>query len=687
MWDGGNPSYFKTPQNTTLNIDLNGYTISRLSHDNKGNVATIANPDSHVKIYSSRPGAKIFNASLTTSNGVVNGGAVVSAGGQNSSATFGNGTNNLSIYTAILVDAAHYVSRGAAETTKNIVKINIDGGLYVRSHADSYALIIARDDVEINFKNATIASTTGPIISRDNRYNGSITGTIDNCKLSSAKIVDQIDDSSITITKSVLSGAFVASDASNSGGKVYLGDGTKYGMTLPETVAIADGAIAFGKTETVTFNWTTYNFAYDKTTNKVLPDSITPVAKSDTVNATVEIMSEDRAPKEITVYWYTDKGIPLGSQTAYEGETATFTGEYPETRINGWFVSGIAGWSNTPGGEAVSTVVSQSNCRFYAVLGSAINVQFLHNLTTTTNFTRNVYLPVPAEGSGIVITGVYSGTDLNGTNLYGAYRCDPTKVVSINGEKYLAIVDWPGANNNGAAIAYTVTYTYNGVAASTYVKAPSFVDYFTQVLESEDMDEEGRTLVINIANYLKAIASYANLSFAGQYDELLTQYSEYVIEDIDDMIAADATKNPANVSALSSYITGATFVIGTGYRPMFGFVPASGVELVKVTLNSNSGVVKSFSVNKPTNNNWGTDRNILVNNMDIPVYDIRETITITSSDGKATGTYNLAAYITWMQGEVDNNTANADADALAVAKTLYAYSVASYEYKTRNAGK
>ena len=195
-------------------------------------------------------------------------------------------------------------------------------------------------------------------------------------------------------------------------------------------------------------------------------------------------------------------------------------------------------------------------------------------------------------------------------------------------------------------------------------------NYFATILEGNYASVE-KQLIATALKYCNSVYEYVNGQTHAEYDALLTEYAVYVKWVSSGTLRADAEMD---LDAISEYVTEAVFAIGNAYKPMFGFKVAAGVTDVTFTNTSvTDGEEKSYTVTAGADYENG----VLAYTEDyVPVYDIRETITVTI--GGSSGTFNLAAYIVYLQTQ---EMTDANVAAINLCKAIYAYSIASFEYK------
>ena len=645
----------------TVSLDLNGYDIYHCFVQNTGVYAifSYASNNGAVKIYSSEPGSDIisiyYQPTVSTPTHASIGLVSTASSRSGNSFTIGNGTDNLTIHTPILMFAK-----------EPNFKLNINGGKILAPRKNSKGLIIADTtgtNLTIDVKNAFIAGSTILFVARSDG-SGYINGTIDNSTLVADTIFGEWNNSHVTLTNTELVGGATVSASTDKPGQVTLSVGCKTTFELPENMVVDSDYVWMEKSTEKDVSYSVYYPQYDGNSSFTQASMTTPNKTTKTARFIYEVVTQEEAPREITVTWiYKDKEI--ATETYLTGSVATFKGTINFNRIDPWFVEDISGWQNASG-EA-NFVVSHTNNVFYAVPTVKIDIQPLYNYATTTGFESHLFVPVPSENSGIVITSICEG-EASENLMSDTTRCVD---VTVEGVAYKMMVAYPGVCQDEST-SYTVEYTYGGNTYSETFVVKSLVNYFNQVL-SGDVDNETLSLIVHAANYCKTVVDYVTNDVT-VFDDIVSTYAEYLTEIEDSVILSDYVMN---TEALKPYLEGATFSIGDGYLPLYAFKPVEGSGITSVTWSYDSYDGNTYIRTATSGEHWD---GYLANGGSIGVYDIRKPITI--SCGGAEGTYSLAAYITYLQSLEGTN--RAESKALAVVKALYAYSVASYNYKTRH---
>ncbi len=276
-------------------------------------------------------------------------------------------------------------------------------------------------------------------------------------------------------------------------------------------------------------------------------------------------------------------------------------------------------------------------------VADAIMSTALVNVTTRNGFYINLYLPEHLTPS------VYS--DENCTKKL-------TGEATEYGLRFTASAISPASLD--AATFYVKAYDGAGNILSFPIAVEmSLVEYFTRALQ-EDITELEEKLIVNAANYCKAIYTFVNGTLPTAYDPILTEERLTLTSIDEDALILDAAN--ANIVSLSAVTDGATIFIGEGNIPVFAFTKLGDAEL-DISLHSldrDKVITSAATVNG----------NYYLCSSDLGIYDMATDMTISSGD--ASGTYNLAAYVV----SAPNGAAR---DA---ARALYAYALASLEYVT-----
>ena len=205
-----------------------------------------------------------------------------------------------------------------------------------------------------------------------------------------------------------------------------------------------------------------------------------------------------------------------------------------------------------------------------------------------------LFIPVPAENSGIVITAICEGT--GDVNIMG----DATRFaeVLVEGVKYNRMTARPGVTEN-EIVEYSVDYTYGGQSYRETVTAKSLSGYFEQVLGGNP-DNVTKTLIVHAANYCKAVINYTGVTTT-DYDAIVSNYSSYITTVDDATVLADRVMSISK--ELTSYITGIAFVIGDGYLPNYAFMPANS-SVTEITWSYTSHDGNTYTNNVTKGEHW-----------------------------------------------------------------------------------
>ena len=602
--------------------------------------------------------------------------------------TIGNGKNNLTIYSTILVQ-----SYSKVKTDINLRTVNYYAP---SSNGRGHFMVRGIGAHTLNATGSTFAVSAGTLFYVD--LNCGFNATIDSCVFAAPTVAfasknagqnaTDLSKSKIVITNSDM--VFANMDfLKGSEGCIVLGKGTRFNFDIPTTgyVVLAEGTVAkaySGGKETTKYAMI-YPVVDDTNAYKPVFTFTTPTL---TVNAEYkyEVVIP---PKEYTVSWIRNGKI-IAKETYYDGEIATFKGDLVLERIDNWFVKGIAGWENEDG-DTDNFKVSQNNNTFYAIDGIVVSPAALYNFKTDNNFTRYIYVPVPTEDSGIVVTGItddYRLTSGAPTEIFS--NASRVKIVSIGGVEYYQINDTPGVSFDFYQ-NYTVTYTYEGKEYQYKVTAPCMAGYFAQVLADDTQCDEAKALVVNAAYYVKTVLDYTNKSNA-TINTIVSEYSNLLETVSASQVKADF--DSIDYSGLMKVATGVSFIVGDGFTPSLAIAIPDYTTKVSGSFTSNGGWENTFDFGFANYHYKGEDgfnsqdgtnfsKNYLRTTATMGAYDARQTITIVI--GENTGTFNLGAYIYMMQNQT--GLTDKQVKGLEVAKALYAYSEASLAYKTRSQAK
>ena len=676
-----------------LFIDLNGHKIVLSAVTSKPSFMSIDKSNTTLVVYSSVPGGEIHGSSYQTS-GAIQGAALFQIKPiKNATLQIGAydaySGDNLSTYAIGLVDVngAGY-TEGNQYDYSNPNRVIINGGRYFRNISDSFGLLIVRGNAVIEAKDAFFAATaSAPVLAMDDRYVGKLEAAFDNCTLLTNEqnnIINQLfANSSVEFNGCKLIGTLGISQSKQGTGKILLGEGTMLAgnsIHMDEFISYAEDCRLVRDGKLINIDLTSYVMSYDKSTQTLNPSSYTDLVEkyTDYVFGYIVMTKADAdiadGRETATVIFKDGDGNILATEELPVGVYVSRPGtDVPDWfDKNGWIKYVFAGWENELGSqivEAGENVFTPVGAKTFGLSNVKINV------TTTTNFEFNFYIPANWQDAGIE-----SMTILENNTEVASWRIS---TVTIGGESYIKIKSYPGASEPKTQ-RYTVKVVIDGVEY-TETLSYSIPEYFEDALKVTT-SESAKRMLVNAVAYINEIYKAAKAENADGYDTYNAilaneEYKAYLIDSSyealsmrDDFKAALAV----DVSNLKPYFTSVFFDVNEFYRPVYKFVydpdvltapKATDLNITYKGLHGDASYTSEERYHYPDK--------YQMSGPNVSIYDMTEVITINLTVGGEaySGTYSLAAYIAGCQEQGQDTT---------IARLIYAYAVAAREYKTTN---
>lgn len=433
-------------------------------------------------------------------------------------------------------------------------------------------------------------------------------------------------------------------------------------VEIPEAAAAAYAAIKGAEK----YEWSTdAGFAspteFDPTNNFEVPDGTTAIYIRPAV-ATVTwkgVSTDSLTVDDVVETWY--KGSALD-----DGDHLASFSSYKETGIAGWTVLKYAAWDN---GYVDGETTVNGDATYNPVKTLEAAVSYKANITLLEHYSINIYVPVPAQDSGIteVVFGNNHETTIDGSQYYQATKNSVDYRVSKG--------------------TYTATISFNvGDVTLTDTLTVSTLDYINKVINEYNGDdkEEAKQLVVNFANYIHQCAVF-NGATETDYAGIVAANSTYLYNDVDGTTAA-STGTGCAVSYKTWYSREGdpaqyVYLVLLVPKATYGNAPTVTANYYGIENNlTNQEIDVEFVIDGEhdlVTKEDTTNYNVYI--MDsYAVYNLLATMTITvDGDGEndVTITHNFTDYI----GYLESNSG--DDMNMNLLESLYGFAKAAKEFK------
>ena len=683
------------PAGQKLYFDMNGRILIHsygTSYEYDGGLFKLRE-GTWLNLYSSKPGAMIFEAAEPASNTMYSTGGIINVHSSVDECTVylgdkvdanGNVTDkfgdNLTFNagSAVRVNGPITAEEAAKRINENKIKININGGFYYSSIRPSYAIIVSlAPDVVVTINDATFYSTMinysifhdyADTTSADytsrmqiSAYNTTFVAKPDVSVDYPVKFYFTMSaDSSVYLEGCTLIGNLggLNSNVKYGAGNVIATNKTSYFGAGKYTLDTGVNALRINESSSYVVSKTLTHSPLVNDVSFMLKDEdgkyyLDPscadvnnfITETISLPVTFVTFTENSVPEFIkSVEWKDNSGASLGSNYAFIGDIPTVIKPISEVAPSvtyDWYVKSYAWINSATGTERVgdSENVFAPMAQYEAKI-----VGMQQNATLFTDMTYNVYLPISENVSNVLV----SGADL------------ANETYEYKGVTYYVISTTPAINDFAAKTATVSFMTADGVALD-FVVSLDVIKYADAVAKAYSCGSKESTLVYEMISYKAAVAKYVDSSFEAPAELLAFNASHKDCACASTEVEISDQEKNVNYSALVGKVLGVGYALDLNEMGM-KIVVADGVEVTSVTYKDARG--REYTHTVEAGNLIKKNGYYLAVGISAAYIDNIMTINV----GDLSGTYCLGKFIT------DNPTVD-------IAKSVYKYAVAAEAYK------
>ncbi len=317
----------------------------------------------------------------------------------------------------------------------------------------------------------------------------------------------------------------------------------------------------------------------------------------------------------------------------------------------------------------------------------------LFNLNVSTSFISNLYFPITDSLGNSTVDSVRAYT-LSGDERSYISPVSITTLDEYDTDSATKYARFTYAVNAVSGLESKVVYLeliIDGVIYDTELTCYSLPQYFENVISS-DCDTAAKALIVNTARYCDSIYAYMSNGASSEYTDIY-EGSLYLIDTESDdgrfreSVSEDAQL--ADTNSLCEFISGSVYTIDTDNLPRFVLIPCdiSAISSLEYSYSrfepEDTKTVQMYLSEKDMQDGSGITACYMNTELLIPAYFITSNmqIKLTLIDGRVIyATYSLGAYVDY----ICEHALPEEERCVAILKALYAYSMASRDYMTKN---